>query len=281
MSSVPQPTPPRPTLEDLLRFKRAERPSPEFWAEFDRGLRQKQLAALMKQPKGWARMRPVFVRSLRWTVPATAAAAVALVVVQIPLATTSRHSPVEVASQPVHRETVAAPAAFDVQGILAVASAAHQQTVQAAAAGSPAVAPVVVSSSEVQVAAVSAQPAERTLSWSETTLANNADASFRSTETLAASATSREARRPRSSWTSRFSEMVQEISAEQANDRMLQLASFHMPATEQSAASTFTSLNSSRTYASSTPKPPAPRERDFRDLDSRFGVTGSSLSIKF
>ena len=24
------------TIEDLLRLKRAERPAPEFWAEFDR-----------------------------------------------------------------------------------------------------------------------------------------------------------------------------------------------------------------------------------------------------
>jgi hypothetical protein len=58
MGSAPQQPSPRPTLEELLRFKRAERPAPEFWAEFDRGLRQKQLAALVKRPQGWARVRP-------------------------------------------------------------------------------------------------------------------------------------------------------------------------------------------------------------------------------
>ncbi len=39
-------------VEDLLRLKRAERPSPEFWNEFDRRLREKQLSALMN-PKPW------------------------------------------------------------------------------------------------------------------------------------------------------------------------------------------------------------------------------------
>lgn len=43
----------RITLEDLLRLKRAERPSPEFWVNFETELRQKQLAALVKQRTWW------------------------------------------------------------------------------------------------------------------------------------------------------------------------------------------------------------------------------------
>ena len=37
------------SLEDLLRLKRAERPAPEFWVQFERELRAKQLAALVTQ----------------------------------------------------------------------------------------------------------------------------------------------------------------------------------------------------------------------------------------
>jgi len=41
------------TLEDLLRLKRAERPAPSFWLEFDRELRAKQLAALVVERPWW------------------------------------------------------------------------------------------------------------------------------------------------------------------------------------------------------------------------------------
>lgn len=45
--------PQRPiSVEDLLRLKRTERPLPEFWHEFDRRLREKQLSALVA-PKPW------------------------------------------------------------------------------------------------------------------------------------------------------------------------------------------------------------------------------------
>lgn len=42
----------KPALEELLRVKRAERPDAAFWEEFERGLRQKQLAAII-EPKPW------------------------------------------------------------------------------------------------------------------------------------------------------------------------------------------------------------------------------------
>ena len=44
---------PRVTLEDLLQLKRAERPPAEFWAEFDRTLRAKQLAAIVETRPWW------------------------------------------------------------------------------------------------------------------------------------------------------------------------------------------------------------------------------------
>lgn len=42
------------SVEELLRLKRAERPPAEFWGEFDRRLREKQLSALVA-PKPWWR----------------------------------------------------------------------------------------------------------------------------------------------------------------------------------------------------------------------------------
>lgn len=42
----------KPTLEMLLRVKQAERPDEAFWSDFDRGFRQKQLAASI-EPRPW------------------------------------------------------------------------------------------------------------------------------------------------------------------------------------------------------------------------------------
>jgi len=41
------------SLEDLLRLKRAERPPSEFWSQFDRELRAKQLSALVAKRPWW------------------------------------------------------------------------------------------------------------------------------------------------------------------------------------------------------------------------------------
>jgi hypothetical protein len=43
----------RITLEQLLRLKRAERPNPEFWANFERELHEKQLTALVQKRRWW------------------------------------------------------------------------------------------------------------------------------------------------------------------------------------------------------------------------------------
>ncbi len=41
------------TLEDLLQLKRVERPSAEFWPEFEKELRAKQLAAIVQTRSSW------------------------------------------------------------------------------------------------------------------------------------------------------------------------------------------------------------------------------------
>lgn len=66
------------TVEDLLRLKRAERPPAEFWGEFDRELRAKQLAALVAKRPWWQRT-PRVLPSLRgYQLPLGAAAVLAI-----------------------------------------------------------------------------------------------------------------------------------------------------------------------------------------------------------
>ena len=74
------PDPKKVTIEDILRLKRAERPSPEFWGRFERDLRAKQLAAIVEKRPWWVAMRvPQIARRLsRFQVPLGAAAVLAL-----------------------------------------------------------------------------------------------------------------------------------------------------------------------------------------------------------
>lgn len=69
------------TLEDLLRLKRAEKPGPEFWVNFEQELRQKQLTALVQKRRWWHEV-PVLLNR-RFYVPAGAAAIVAFTLVTV------------------------------------------------------------------------------------------------------------------------------------------------------------------------------------------------------
>lgn len=278
MGSAPQHPPHRPTLEDLLRFKRAERPAPEFWAEFDRGLRQKQLAALMKRPQGWARVRPVFVRSLRWAVPATAAAAVALVVIQVPVATTVQQSSAQVAGvSPVPMGSSVATAAANAQSILAAVNEAHMAALHFARQAD---ANTEEPRSPATVVVATVEPDGQNLSWSEATLKPVVSATYHPSVDVAVSAPVSDTRRRGSSWTSRFNDLVEQISAERSSERILQLASYDLPIATQSLV-TIGAQPAGRVVASNGYAAREPNERLLRELDSRFGVTGSSLSIKF
>ena len=73
------------TLEDLLRLKRAERPPTEFWNDFDRELRTKQLAALMAKRPWWQTV-PItgfFSRLGQHRIPLSAAAIFAITFLSI------------------------------------------------------------------------------------------------------------------------------------------------------------------------------------------------------
>ena len=45
--------PSKVTLEDLLRFKRAEKPDASFWVHFEQEFRAKQLAAAVERKRWW------------------------------------------------------------------------------------------------------------------------------------------------------------------------------------------------------------------------------------
>lgn len=69
------------SLEDLLQLKRAERPTPEFWSNFEKELRQKQLTALVEKRRWWHDVPALLSR--RVYLPAGAAAAVAFTLVAV------------------------------------------------------------------------------------------------------------------------------------------------------------------------------------------------------
>lgn len=87
----------KPTLEALLRLKRAERPDAAFWQDFERGLRQKQLAAII-EPKPWWLEMALWSRRLApvgLPVSGAAAALLAIMIVRTQSPFVSVSAPVE------------------------------------------------------------------------------------------------------------------------------------------------------------------------------------------
>ena len=82
MSSAPERRP--ITIEDLLRLKRAERPTAEFWPEWDRQLRTKQLAAILDKRPWWRDALPRLGLALgRYHLPLGATAILALTILTV------------------------------------------------------------------------------------------------------------------------------------------------------------------------------------------------------
>jgi hypothetical protein len=73
---------PKVTVEDLLRLKRAERPAAEFWTNFERELRQKQLTALLEKRPWWQELPQRLARRAYLPIGATAILAFTLVSVK-------------------------------------------------------------------------------------------------------------------------------------------------------------------------------------------------------
>lgn len=97
-------------LEDLLRLKRSERPSDQFWNEFDRELHQRMLQTLVKKDPWYLQVMRCFSgRLMQSTAVAAAAAVIAMVVVRpafqpvmVPISVAVADAPaVEAISEPI------------------------------------------------------------------------------------------------------------------------------------------------------------------------------------
>lgn len=119
------------TVEDLLRLKRAERPSPEFWVGFEQELRQKQLAALLERRSWWQGIPQFLSRRTYLPIGATAALAFTLITVRHYTASPSvrTDAPVEPVSA-LSQQASAAPAASmsEVSTTVSSQSARHEET---------------------------------------------------------------------------------------------------------------------------------------------------------
>lgn len=97
-------------LEDLLRLKRMERPQEDFWADFDRQLRAKQLSALVEKRPWWHGLIAPHAFSVlrRYHLPlgATAALAVGFAAIRI------NQSEAPLAVGPLEQQSVAVGAAL-------------------------------------------------------------------------------------------------------------------------------------------------------------------------
>ncbi len=102
MSDAPQQS--KVTLEDLLRLKRAERPTAEFWQNFERELRQKQLTALLEKRPWWQELPHLLRRRSYIPIGATAILAFSLVSIKFyqPAAVTPAQEQALEASVPVN-----------------------------------------------------------------------------------------------------------------------------------------------------------------------------------
>lgn len=123
------------SLEDLLRLKRAERPPAEFWNQFDRELRAKQLAALVEKRPWWREWSfgRAFAVVRRYHLPLGAAAILAVTVLSVrnyhpsapaPVVGEPRVETVAVVDSPkvVVESVVSHPAAVEAAAVSVVAS---------------------------------------------------------------------------------------------------------------------------------------------------------------
>ncbi len=102
---MPEPTkktPDQPTLEELLRFKRAEKPDGAFWDRFDQELHQRMMQTLVKKdPWPVQLMHALSGRIAQSTAALGAAAFLALMVVRPALTTLEPHQSPALAEAPL------------------------------------------------------------------------------------------------------------------------------------------------------------------------------------
>lgn len=162
----------KPSLEELIRVKRAERPPAEFWKRFEEELRAKQLAAIVERRPWWQSLT-VLLSGRRATLAgfgaAAAVAAVAylrlpsnqtLVVAQaaspevsaaVQRVTPALAVPEKSTVQPVAVVAAVAPATTPSQVVVTDNSVRSEEQRREAAVTSAVVSPVLVTFSEIQV----------------------------------------------------------------------------------------------------------------------------------
>lgn len=260
------------SLEDLLRLKRAERPNPEFWASFERELRQKQLTALVQKRRWWHELPLVLSR--RVYVPAGAAAIVAFT-----LATVRYSSPMSVAHvENTAPKIVAADPAVETPPVTEVATSDHSRSRH-----EEPLAPALESRHESTPVVATAVKADATdMAGLQPVQAGGRELESPSARSIAANLARIERDEP---------ELVNAVMGSRLST----------PVRAQTVAATQgdTDMDSSRKYRliaryadhSLSPEPVAPalvRERiarrlgdDITDRISRIGVEGSRVSLKF
>lgn len=156
----------KPTLEELLRLKRTERPTAEFWTRFETELRQKQLTALVEKRRWWHDL-PVLLNR-RVYVPAGAAAVVAFSLVTVRYTTPMRVAEIENTAPRIE----AADPAIEMLPATVVASTASRYEERVAVAQAVPATVSMRSENEVQVPAAPV-PARREISPSARSIAAN------------------------------------------------------------------------------------------------------------
>ena len=114
-------------LEDLLRLKRAERPSGEFWSDFDRDLNQRKLQTLVKKDPWYLQVLRGLTGRMSQSVGIAAAAALVAMLVVRPVFVSTVPAGVSVADSAA-LESAATPVA------VAVAELTYSQATSSASA---------------------------------------------------------------------------------------------------------------------------------------------------
>ncbi len=94
------------TLEDLLRFKRVEKPDAAFWTQFEQDFRAKQLAAAVERRRWWFGLPRIMPRLVRLSLPVGATAVLALTFVTVRQQPSSQPADAAVALEPFSTDSV-------------------------------------------------------------------------------------------------------------------------------------------------------------------------------
>ena len=156
---MPQPEQrPKVTVEDLLRLKRAERPSAEFWTSFEYELRQKQLTALLKKRSWWQELPQLLARHAY--VPVGATAIFAFTLVSVKYFPSSQVTAVETAPLSVGASSLAPAASLAPSPVSSVLINRDERAALAATESSAVTAATITTASDVMPVMVAPAPAE-------------------------------------------------------------------------------------------------------------------------